>query len=114
MLGFSLLCLGAVLIVICGYFFFDDVTDKPDEVELKLNLTGLGYLLWITGSILLARARFSSAWAGLFCGLLFLPGLFILLTIVPTRSRQEIWQEANPGFSKRDQKRQYRNFKSLY
>ena len=114
MLGGSLLCLGAVLSLISGYFFFDDVLDKPSEVQWMLILAVLGYLLWITGSVLLARARFSSAWAGLFCGVLFVPGLLILLTFIPTRSRQEIWQEANPGFTKRDQKRQYRNFKSLY
>lgn len=114
MLGGTLLCFGAVLIVVCGYFYFDGVADKPDEIQWMEILAGLGYLLWVAGSVMVARARFSSAWAGLLCGLLFLPGLVILLTIVPTRSRQEIWQDANPGFSKRDQKRQYRNFKSLY
>ena len=99
--GASLLCLGAVLTVISCYFYFDDVADKPTAVQWLLALAGAGYLLWIAGSGLLARARFSSAWAGFFCGLLFVPGLIILLTVIPTRSRQEIWQEANPGFTQR-------------
>ena len=114
MLGGTLICLGAVLMLICGYFYFDELADKPDSISLMIWLSGLGYGLWILGSILLARARFSSLWAGFFCGLLLLPGLIALLTVVPTLSRQQIWQEANPGFSSRSQKRQYRDVKSLY
>lgn len=114
MLGGGLLFLGAVLMIMSGYFFLDDVADKPNEIQMMLILTGLGYVIWIVGSVLLARARFSSLWAGFCCGLLLLPGLFILLTIISTRSRQEIWQEANPNFTNREQKRQYRDLKSLY
>ncbi len=114
MVGGLLICLGAVLIAVCGYFYADDVADKPHTVTTLRSLAFVGYVCWVVGSVLLARARFSSAWAGLFCGLLLLPGLLILLTLVPTRSRQEIWQEANPGLTGRAQARQYRNFKSLY
>jgi hypothetical protein len=114
MLGGTLICLGAVLMLMCGYFYLDDVADRPESVSLMIWLAGFGYGLWILGSILLARARFSSLWAGFFCGLLLLPGLIALLTVVPTLSRQQIWQEANPGFSSRSQKRQYRDVKSLY
>ena len=114
MLGGSLLCMGAVLVVISSYFFFDDVVDKPAAERLMLIRAGSGYLLWIIGSVLMAQARFSSALAGFICGLLFVPGLIILLTVIPTRNRLEIWQDANPGFTQRDQKRQYRDFKSLY
>lgn len=114
MLGGMLICLGAVLMVICAYFRFDDVAEKSGEAAVLHGLAGLGYLLWILGSTYLARARFSSIWAGFFCGLLLLPGLVVLLTVISTRTRQEIWQEANPNFSTREQKRQYRNVKSLY
>lgn len=114
MLGGSVLCLGGVLLVICSYFLYDDVVDKPDVVTTLLILALIGYLLWIGGSILLARARFSSLWAGFFCGLLLLPGLVLLMTAVPTRSRQQIWREANPRLDERAQKRQYRDLKSLY
>lgn len=114
MLGGTLICLGAVTMVMCGYFYFDDVADKPSAENWMQVLTGLGYLIWVAGTVLLARARFSSLWAGLICGIFLFPGLVILLTLVPTRSRQEIWQEANPGFTGRAQTRQYRDFKSLY
>jgi hypothetical protein len=114
MLGGFLICLGAVLMVVCGYFYFDDVPDKPDGALTLLWLAGTGYVLWVAGSVQLARARFSSGWAGLLCGLLLVPGLIALLTVVPTRNRQQIWQEAHPGLSGRAQQRQYRNVKSLY
>ena len=114
MLGGSLICLGAVMMMMCGYFYFDELPDHPDSVRTMVWLTGLGYALWVLGSTLLARARFSPLWAGFFCGLLLVPGLIALLTVVPTLSRQQIWQEANPGFSNRSQKRQYRDVKSLY
>ena len=112
--GGTLICLGAVLMLICGFFYFDGVPDKPDAILVLQGLLGLGYLLWVAGSVSLAKARFSSAWAGLICGIFLVPGLIALLTVVPTRSRQEIWQEANPGFGVRAQNRQYRNFKSLH
>lgn len=114
MLGGIVICLGGVLIAVCSYFLFDDVPDKPNSTDLLLTLSATGYGLWIIGSVLLARARFSSLWAGLFCGLLLLPGLFILLTIVRTRTRQQIWREANPSLTERAQKRQYKDLKSLY
>lgn len=114
MLGGLLICLGAVLMVLCGYFYFDDVADKPDESLTLLWLALTGYVLWVGGSVQLARARFSSVWAGLLCGLLLLPGLIALLTVIPTRSRQQIWEQANPGLSGRAQQRQYRDVKSLY
>lgn len=114
MLGGLIICLGGVLLVICSYFLYDDVFDKPDEVDTLLILAGVGYGLWVLGSVLLARARFSSLWAGFFCGLLLLPGLILLTTAVRTRSRQQIWREANPSLTERAQKRQYRDLKSLY
>ena len=112
--GATLICAGAVLMVMCGYFYFDDLPDRPDSLTFMAWLTGIGYACWVLGSTLLARARFSPLWAGFFCGLLLLPGLIALLTVVPNLNRQQIWQEANPGFSTRSQKRQYRNLKSLY
>ncbi len=114
MLGGLLICLGAVLMVLCGYFYFDDVADSPGRARTLLWLAVTGYAVWVCGNVQLARARFSPVWAGLLCGLLLVPGLIALLTVVPTRSRQQIWQEANPGFSGRAQQRQYRDVKSLY
>lgn len=114
MMGGLLICLGGVLMVLCGYFYFDDVAEKPGEARTLFGLAGTGYVLWVAGSMQLARARFSSIQAGLLCGLLLVPGLIALLTMVRTRSRQQIWQEANPGLSRRAQQRQYRNVKSLY
>ena len=114
MLGGTLLCLGAVLMVICGYFYFDDVIDKPATVLRMRILAGLGYFVWLLGSVQIARARFSPGWAGLLCGVFLLPGLLVLLTLVPTQNRQQIWQNANPGFSPSAQRRQYRNLKSLH
>ena len=109
-----LLCLGGVLMVVTSYFYMDDVPDKPSATGTMYWLIGIGYLLWISGSTALARARFSSIWAGLGCGILLLPGLLLLLTIVPRRTRQEIWQAANPTLTGRVLKRQYPNHKSLY
>ena len=114
MLGGLVICLGGVLIALCSYFLFDDVIDKPNSTKLLLTLSATGYVLWIIGSVLLARARFSSLWAGLFCGLLLLPGLILLFTVVRTRTRQQIWREANPNLTERAQKRQYKDLKSLY
>lgn len=114
MVGGSLICLGAVLMALCGYFYFDDVRDKPSQILILKILVGVGYALWILGSVFLAKSRFSSAKAGFLCGLGLLPGLIALLTVVRTRTRQEIWQEANPGLAGRAQARQYRNVKSLY
>jgi hypothetical protein len=112
--GASLLCLGGVLILISGYFYLDEVPDKPSSVTTLLTMTGIGYGLWITGSTLLARSRFSSLPAGFLCGLLLVPGLLILLTVVPRRTRHEIWQAANPSLTGKTIRRQYPNQKSLY
>jgi hypothetical protein len=109
-----LLCLGGVLMVVTSYFYMDDVPDKPSAIGTMFWLIGIGYLLWISGSIALARSRFSSIWAGLGCGILLPPGLLLLLTIVPRRTRQEVWQAANPTLTGRVLKRQYPNQKSLY
>jgi hypothetical protein len=114
MLGASLIFLGAVMISYAAYFAFGVAPKKLEITTPILALAGTGYVLWVIGSILLARSRFSSARAGFLCGLFLLPGLIALLTCVHTRTRQEIWQLANRDFSPREQKRQYRNFKSLY
>lgn len=112
--GGTLICLGGVIMVMCAYFYFDDVADRPGSGATMAWLAGIGYVLWVTGSVLVARARFSSLWTGLICGLLLAPGLIALLCFVPTLNRQEIWQKANPDFGTRSQERQYKNFKSLY
>lgn len=114
MLGGTLICFGAVLLLMSGYFLFDAIPDKAEELGSLRWQLGTGYFLWVLGSVLVARARFSSLWAGFFCGLLLLPGLIALTCFISTRTRQEIWQEANPDFTKRAQRRQYRNLKSLY
>jgi hypothetical protein len=100
--------------VVSSYFYMDDVPDLPSSIATMYWLMGIGYLLWISGSIALARSRFSSIWVGLGCGILLLPGLLLLLTVVPRRSRQEVWQAANPTLTGRALKRQYPDRKSLY
>lgn len=114
MLGATLIFLGAVLLTYAAYFFFDSLPQKVDRNASLATAAALGYFLWIVGSILVARARFSSTKAGLICGLFLLPGLIALLTTVRTLTRQEIWQRANRDFTPREQQRQYRNYKSLY
>lgn len=111
--GATLLCLGGVLMVLNLFFLFDQTPDPPDSRFLLKIWICAGYVLWILGSMGIARSRFSPLWAGFVCGLLLLPGLFLLLTRVPTLSRQQIWQASNKGFGLRDQKRQYRDLKVL-
>ena len=110
----SLLAASAALMMFCGYFYFDGVPDTPGQLHTLLWRTIAACLLWMLGCGLAARTRHAPWRTGLLCGLLFVPGLLLLLRLTGKKNRQEIWQESNPQLVGKQLRRQYRDVKALY
>ena len=109
-----LLSAAAALMMFCGYFYFDGVPDSPKQLQVLLWRTIAGGLLWIAGCGAAARTRNASWRIGLLWGLLFVPGLLVLLRLTGGKNRQEIWQESNPQLVGKQLRRQHRDIKALY
>lgn len=97
-----------------GFYLWDGINGPPEHL-LKYQLRiGAALALWIAGCGMASRTRHGSWTRGLLCGLLSLPGLLILLLTTGGKTRQEIWEGANPGLAGRAHRRQYRDVKPLY
>ncbi|MES2709191.1 MAG: hypothetical protein V4726_21525 [Verrucomicrobiota bacterium] len=113
-IGAMTLGAAAAAMLFNGYYLLDDITDTP-QAMLKFQVRlGLAAGLWVLGSGIVSRTRHSSWTRGLLCGLFFIPGLIFLVITTGRKTRQEIWQEANPGLVGKEVRRQYRDVKPLY
>lgn len=102
------------LFLFTGFYFFDDVAETESSLlKLQLKLAA-AIVLWVIGCGVTSRTRHASWTKGLLCGLFFVPGLIFLVLTTGGKSRQEIWQEANPELVGKNLRRQYRDVKPLY
>ncbi|MDB6134313.1 MAG: hypothetical protein JWM59_2556 [Verrucomicrobiales bacterium] len=104
---------GAALLL-NGFYLLQGVAETSDELFKYQLRIGAALALWVAGCGMTSRTRHGSWTRGLLCGLLFIPGLVILLLTTGRKTRQEIWEEANPGLVGRAHRRQYRDVKPLY
>ena len=104
------LAASGVLFILNGFYWYE----KVQSLEKTQMGIAAASALWILGCALTSRTRHASWTKGILCGLLFLPGLIILILTTGGKSRQEIWQEANPQLVGRNLRRQYRDVKPLY
>lgn len=103
-----------VLLLFNGFYLLDGVPDQPAAVHKMLLKVSAGGVLWILGCGMASRTRNGSWIKGLLCGLLFIPGLLILVFTTGGQNRQEIWELANPTLAGKRDRRHYRNVKPLY
>lgn len=97
-----------------GFYLLDGIKHLPGDLfKYQLRL-GAAFILWIVGCGMTSRTRHGSWTRGLLCGLLFIPGLLIVLLTTGHKTRQEIWDGANPGLAGRAHRRHYRDVKPLY
>lgn len=106
---------GAATALIFNGFYFYNALGNPEANLLRLQIRiGAALACWIIGCGMVSRSRHGSWARGLICGLFFIPGLLALIFTTGRKTRQEIWQEANPGLVGKEVRRQYRNVKPLY
>ncbi|MDB6133631.1 MAG: hypothetical protein JWM59_1874 [Verrucomicrobiales bacterium] len=94
-----------------GFYLMEGVAGTPDQIFKYQLRIGAALVLWVVGCGMASRTRHGSWTRGLLCGLLFVPGLLIVLLTTGRRTRQELWQEE---MARREQKRQARNVKPRY
>ena len=103
-----------VLLLFSGFYIFDGIPDRPAAMTKLLMKAGAGGGLWILGCGLASRTRNDTWTKGLLCGLLFIPGLMLLIFITGGQNRHEIWEKANPTLAGKRDRRHYRDVKPLY
>ncbi|MDB6135391.1 MAG: hypothetical protein JWM59_3634 [Verrucomicrobiales bacterium] len=95
-------------LVLNGFYLFQGVVQTPDQIlECQLRI-GAALALWAVGCGMTSRTHHGSWTRGLFCGIFFLPGLWVLLLTTGRKTRQELWEREA---AKRE--RQHRNVKPL-
>jgi hypothetical protein len=114
-LGALALAGAATALIFNGFYLYSAMHDASAPSLLKYQIRiGAALVGWIIGCGIVSRSRHGSWGRGILCGLFFIPGLLALIFTTGRKTRQEIWQEANPGLVGKEVRRQYRNVKPLY
>lgn len=106
---------GSATALIFNGFYLYNALQNPEANLMRFQIRIGGALVaWVIGCGIVSRTRHGSWIRGFICGLFFIPGLLALIFTTGRKTRQEIWQEANPGLVGKEVRRQYRDVKPLY
>ncbi|MES2465892.1 MAG: hypothetical protein V4675_01210 [Verrucomicrobiota bacterium] len=101
----------SIAVVLIGMNVFPLFPMGGDPVPLELSnwlKIGVGLILWFAGMALMAQARYMPWVRGIWYGLLFLPGLILLLWRARHHTRRSAWE------SEEELRRRFRPMRRFY